>query len=837
MIKITKLNKYFYHHKSNEIHVINDVSFEFPQTGLVTIIGESGSGKTTLMNVIGGLDNFHNGTIEIDDFKIKKYSSKIMDRIRNEKIGYIFQNYLLLQQRSVYDNLKIVLNMYNITDDDKNERIDYVLKAVGMLKYKKKNVSELSGGQQQRIAIARALIKSPSLILADEPTGNLDEKNTIQIMNIIKKISKNTLVVLVSHERKIASSYSDYIIEVSNGKIIKETLVNEQKDYQYEDDQNIYLKEYEYQQIETEQVKIDFYSNDDVKINLQIVHKNGKFYIKSSNDLVHLDENSEIKILNEHKVKLDANKESMINDYELSALEYVKTPRLSLKEKIKLAFSNLNKMKKRTIVLAVPLMIIVVLTLFSIQSILSASFVDKQHLVHTDSRIYNINLEKGSAEVNNTVAKFGFKKFVEGFMEENPNIEPLMDHSNKFYFALPNFTQIIVQKYELSGFAILTTEQVKEEDLIYGRMPQNATEIVVDKWVLENAIEDSTVSNFMDVSSFINKTITMKDKDYTLKIVGIVSNDQNSIYINKWSLFNLYPSVLKKEGITICSLSELEKYLGTNLNINLNKYEGILDVNSGISHQEDINLNDDNDLKIKVVGHVDFKDCPYDLVLADEIYKELLISVLSTNYEELNVYCESELEKQQVIDYVNEVKNYYNSGELKATAEYGFTNNIPLTFKDVKLQISAKSDYNEILAPHIEEANKVITSRIVVTLTILAISIIIVFFSMKSFALKNIYDLGVYRALGIKKSSLVFVYALEICIISLRTTLLGGTLCYLITNLISGIPLIEDVAAISLELYLIVTLGLVFINIIVGIIPVMIYMGLTPSQLLTKYDV
>ena len=210
MIKITNLNKYFYHRKNNEIHVINNTSFEFPKTGLVTIVGESGSGKTTLMNVIGGLDDFYSGTIEIDELQIKKYSSKKMDRIRNEKIGYVFQNYLLLSGRTVYDNLRLQLNMYDISDEEKNERIDYVLKAVGMLKYKKKNVTELSGGQQQRVAIARALIKSPSLILADEPTGNLDEKNTIQIMNIIKKISKNTLVILVSHEMAIASSYSDY---------------------------------------------------------------------------------------------------------------------------------------------------------------------------------------------------------------------------------------------------------------------------------------------------------------------------------------------------------------------------------------------------------------------------------------------------------------------------------------------------------------------------------------------------------------------------------------------------------------------------------------------------
>ena len=115
MIKITKLNKYFYHRRSNEIHVINDTTIQFPETGLITIFGESGCGKTTLLNVLGGLDDFYSGSIEIDDKKINRYSWKVMDKIRNEKIGYIFQNYLLLQQRTVFDNLKILLNMYEIS--------------------------------------------------------------------------------------------------------------------------------------------------------------------------------------------------------------------------------------------------------------------------------------------------------------------------------------------------------------------------------------------------------------------------------------------------------------------------------------------------------------------------------------------------------------------------------------------------------------------------------------------------------------------------------------------------------------------------------------------------
>ena len=837
MVKITNLNKYFYHHKSNEIHVINNTSFEFPKTGLVTIIGESGSGKTTLMNVIGGLDDFHSGTIKIDDFEIKKYSSTKIDRIRNEKIGYIFQNYLLLQGRTVYENLRLQLNMYDISDNEKNERIDYVLKAVGMLKYKKKNVSELSGGQQQRVAIARALIKAPSLVLADEPTGNLDEKNTIQIMNIIKKISKNTLVILVSHEMSIANAYSDYIIEVSDGKIIKDHTIENAKGYQYEDDQNIYLKEYSYQSIDNEKVHIDFYSNEDVKINIQIIHENGKFYIKSSENVVYLDDKSEVKVLDEHKKTLDADKEILGNDYELERLPYSKDPSLSFKEKVNLTLSNLSKMKKRTIFLAFPLIILIVLIIFSVQSVISASVVDYQHIAYKDSRIYNVTFEKAVATMDSAVSKFGFEKFYDGFIVENPNIEPVLDYYVDFDFRLPNFTQLDNKKYRINGFSLLPVDVLSEDELLYGKLPEKATEIVVERWVLENAINNSTLNNFMDIYSFVNKTVRLLNK-YDLTIVGIADNNENTVYMNKWMLLNIYPSNLRKDGITVCSYSEFLKYEPHMVGLEIDKYEGIMSSDVVFAYLDrDLVLNDDKRLTVDVTSKIDFGSCPFDLILSDEIYDELYRTILSLNYQKLDLFCETKEERKAVDNYIYSVSDYFNSGSLKATEEFGYDLGIPVDYTTVKFTITSKSDYDDLVAPYENSAAKVVASRILITIAIILISVIIVFFAMKSYAIKNIYDIGVYRAIGIKKGSIVFVYALEIFIISIFTTLLGGTLCYLVTNVIAGIPIIDETTAITFPLYLICTFGMMVINVLVGILPVMLYMKLTPAKLLTKHDV
>ncbi len=833
MIKISNLNKYFYRHKSNEIHVINDTTLEFPDTGLVTILGESGSGKTTLMNVIGGLDDFQSGSICIDNLEIKKYKARVMDRIRSEKVGYIFQNYLLLQGRTVYENLEILLNMYNLSTEEKNERIDYVLKSVGMLRYKKKNVNELSGGQQQRVAIARALIKSPSLILADEPTGNLDEKNTIQIMNVIKKISKTTLVILVSHEQSIATSYSDYIIRVEDGKVVHQGDVKGHTNYQYEDDRNLYLKEYEYKRIEDDNVDIEFYGNENKKVSLQIVYENGKFYIKSSSDVIYLNDESEVKLINEHKKVLNTAQELEESNFELSPLKFVRTPSLSFKEKIRLALSNLSKMKKRTLFLGLPLFLISILILFCIQSIGNAAYIDKQHLVYSDSHIYEIDIAIGDARINNDVRNFGTKHLLEGLMENVPEIDYELPAETEFIFKLPVFSQISSKKYTLSGFSIVSNDRLAEDDLIYGRLPQNASELVVEKWVLENVLADSTVSNFMSVSSFINKEISLKKGQYTFTIVGIADNNENTIYMNKWAMFDFVPSNLRKRGIKVISVSEFEKY--DNVKLDLQEGECIVNLLSDkLNHILETTLNDDAELTFKIKERILFQSCPYDIVISDEYYNYLFTSIASFN-EELIVYCDNDEERNKVVNYIENVRDYYANGELLAIPENGFYK--PADKKEVELLINFQSEYYSVINPYLEESKKNVSSRIVVTATILLISAVVVFFSMKSYSVKNIYDIGVYRAIGINKRSIVFVYAFQVLIISLKTTVVGCGICFGVTQIVASIPIIDAASiAISFETFIYTTVGLLLFNIIIGILPVMMYLRLTPSRLLTKTD-
>ncbi|MBO7369249.1 MAG: ABC transporter ATP-binding protein, partial [Clostridia bacterium] len=211
MIKLDRLDKYYNRNGSNEIHVINDVSLELPNNGMVAVFGRSGCGKTTLLNVIGGLDKFSGGTVTIDGNDI----SLDTDVLRNLYVGYVFQNYNLNAGETVAENVADALRLLGARDENEiDARVSAALKAVDMNRYAKRTPDTLSGGQQQRVAIARAIVKNPRVILADEPTGNLDEANTVMVMDLLHKIARDHLVVLVTHEENLVGHYCNMVVEL-----------------------------------------------------------------------------------------------------------------------------------------------------------------------------------------------------------------------------------------------------------------------------------------------------------------------------------------------------------------------------------------------------------------------------------------------------------------------------------------------------------------------------------------------------------------------------------------------------------------------------------------------
>ena len=217
------------------LEVINDTTLKLPKKGMVAFLGESGSGKTTLVNVLGCLDSYKSGSISYDDTKFLKYQMDKVDTYRRNHFGYIFQNYNILEDKTVSENLLLALHIIGIYDEKECEkRIKNALEAVGLYKFRKKLAGALSGGQMQRVSIARALVKHNDVIIADEPTGNLDSDSTRQITRILKKLSINSLIILVTHDISLANTYADYIYHIKDGKI-SDYKENNLKDNEKED--------------------------------------------------------------------------------------------------------------------------------------------------------------------------------------------------------------------------------------------------------------------------------------------------------------------------------------------------------------------------------------------------------------------------------------------------------------------------------------------------------------------------------------------------------------------------------------------------------------------------
>lgn len=223
MIKVEHLQKTYNLDKTNSTHAINDISFSLPDKGMIFIVGKSGSGKSTLLNILGGLDDFDSGSVIVDGNDLSKMSHSDFNKYRSGYVSFIFQDHFLIDDLKVKDNVMLSLNIINQNDPD---LVSETLKRVELEDKIESFPQELSGGERQRVAVARAIIKEPKLILCDEPTGNLDDKTTKLVFDLLKELSNDRLVVVVSHDMESARIYADRIIELFGGKIIKDEAKN-----------------------------------------------------------------------------------------------------------------------------------------------------------------------------------------------------------------------------------------------------------------------------------------------------------------------------------------------------------------------------------------------------------------------------------------------------------------------------------------------------------------------------------------------------------------------------------------------------------------------------------
>ncbi|MBI9008904.1 MAG: ABC transporter ATP-binding protein/permease [Tenericutes bacterium] len=816
MIRLTGLNKYFNKGKSNQIHVIANTSLKFPEKGLVAITGPSGCGKTTLLNVIGGLDSFTSGEIDFDGQVLTKYKPLEWDILRNHYVGYIFQNYNLISNKTVYENIETVLNMAGLYDKEKiEERINYVLEAVGMYNYRRRNVKALSGGQQQRVAIARAIAKNPKVVLADEPTGNLDANNTFEIMSIIKKISQTCLVILVSHERHLVDFYADRVIEISDGKVINDYENEGNKSFEHTDERNIYLKDLNLDDSLKDSNIIRYYKEDkDDSLEFKVIEVKDSIYIKaetkSKKKIKFITDDTEIRLLDEH-YKAKQSEEALDYLFDLEQYGYIETTKekksfIRFRDSFFQGFSKVvGKRKFIGKLFLLAYFVISALVVYQLATFASLTKVDDEDFLSTAKNLIALQ----SDEVISATQIDGLLNNVDG-LEWSP-----YQRASSLRMSYYDLYQGNIN-VGFSGYPVIT-EWVDEEDLILGRMPENNLEIVIDKWIADNMIESKKFSDLgvTDLDTLLSCKVFTQNSFYIgFEIVGIINTESPIIVVEEEALYSF-----------------IEYY-------NAYPYDSMV-----------------NRIEIEAGGR------------AIENSGEILIPVSNTmfdigddysfdgtNYEVVGKYNYIEessyaiyIEEQQLIIMHNDIfvansKNtlldayYYDEGNV-----YFYANDMEQAIEDIEsfnADFSAfnsyEAQYNAVLIDQKERVSQRIQS-IVVTLVGI---IIYIFFMMRSSMLSRIKEIGIYRSIGATKRDIYKIFFGEIFWFTTLGSLTGYlAMAFLISRIQNMIGDLIEFFYFPIHYFVGGIVGIYLINLIFGLLPIFNLLRKTPSEINAKFDI
>lgn len=876
MIKLENINKYYFKGERHQIHVVNNVTLEFPKAGFVTLLGASGSGKTTLLNIIGGLDKFDSGTIYYGDKSFDKYQMDEVDKLRNEKIGYIFQNYLLINHFTVYDNLRVALEAIDVLDPaEQNKRIEYALKCVGLYKYRKKKVKNLSGGQMQRVSIARCIVKNSEVIIADEPTGNIDSENTIQIMNILKKISETKLVILVTHEISIARYYSDRIIQIKDGQILSDGLVTNNGTLNTQTDRKIYLGDLKNENTSSNKLNFELYVDESsTESDLIIAVRNDTIYIKSSKKIVNLDESSIELVDGSYKEP-----EKMLEEFDFDTSWYKEpkkeTKRHFFKTNLLNGFKELLNQGKSKVGLIILNIILGVL--------IGVCFVNLgkfTHIVYTDvTKDVVGQVVTTPISYLNTLAPENEKEvYLDAYDEGYVNNVIPFNYGNYYFSFKENFIFSTYEYLDIWSFPY-------QDDfvLITGNRPYGK-EIVIGK-----ALADVLINNLGYNKKDYNSLLGYKPYDYTIS--GVVDKDTMSFYYNPIALY--YPGHLNSRNDSIM-IDNLNYYLDTYTLINgtnpVSKDEIIID--NVFASSETLSINDT--LKVgsknyKIVGIFEEKnivDVPSILALDSSLYGYTFnssnnsISKTKHSYEltylpdneyeivkgrdvvkkgECIVHVGSNLEIGESIYGYKIVGMYnksYNSGSLgnnfmfdniviisiynytnrNYSLAYEFNDGAEEYFNDLNYKLYDLDDYQRFAIKRAHQNNNITT--IVFSIIFLGVSVLLTFLINRSRIINEIHTIGVYRSIGKSRKCLIYQKIGYNLFMTSVSTIIGYSISWGIRGISNSVT--ENYTNIVPINLLIVILGVIVlysIGIFIGLLPTISLIKKTPAEINSKYDI
>ena len=810
MLKVKKLNKYYHRLGKKPLHVINNTSLEIPNTGIIAVVGASGAGKTTLINTISGLDSFRNGTIAFDDVSVKHYRTHVADKLRMKNFGFIFQNYYLLENETVYKNVKISLDAFSISENEKKKRIHYVLNQLGIGKYAHKMVTSLSGGEQQRVSIARALVKSPRIIFADEPTGSLDEKTTFNVLNILKKISQTCAVFIVTHEREIISYYADYVLELDNGVVVKEFTPVIAPGKRLAIDKNIYLSELDHiENLNKEDIIFDVYSDHSKAANksqVRIAIKDEKIYLESSSEVTVFSQESENHFIDGKPKEI---KDYVNNDfeYDLEPLNYSDN-HISLSKTLSRGYKNYKSKRPIKRLFKVVCAILSVVLMSLLQESNTIKNTDLSNVLTASTGNLYLEINPNGDDMTTAKLKYATETVCEKVESSSLNGQILFDSRDSLVYQYDGFYQIKSKRFVLPAHDFKDIDYFDESTLVYGRMPESNYEIVVDEYVLKHFVNTTLLSTVItDYGHFIDKELISNYTNTTFKICGVCRTKNPTIYghisVNYVRLSyetrsrlldldyakKLYPEIFKDYVL------EPGQYLiGT-----------------------DFVSKDFLSMYMTRAGFFYSSVAPLDIIINKEDYSLIKkIVCTQTNY----MYIQTDGDANTVRQFTQMMKD--TQEEL---AKDGVAVEIVVTHK-------YQNQYDKAMAT----ANSIMLILKIMTVIAIVIAVVSIVISTYLSMISQITDIAVYRSLGYSRLNLGFTYFIELFLTTLKYILIGGIATYLAMFVLDLIPIVDFVLATPIWQFLLILLAAISAILVIGLVPIIIVFRRTPANLYNRFN-
>ena len=530
MLEAKNLVKIYKPKRGVAVKALDDVSLKFPNRGMIFLLGKSGSGKSTLLNLLGGLDKYNSGDILIKGVSSKDFKQKHFDSYRNTYVGFIFQEYNILEEFSVGANIGLALELQGKKATD--EEINRILKEVDLEGYGNRKPNELSGGQKQRVAIARALVKNPEIIMADEPTGALDSNTGRQVFDTLKKLSKDKLVIIVSHDREFSENYADRIIELADGKVISDVEYAGELDraeiVETEESSNLKFQNNTievaegYHLTEEDRIAINKYIDD----------------LRNGNVVIKLDSK---RVSNKKFVDTD---QTSIGSHNGSEFKLIKS-KLPFKNAIKIGASGLKHKKFRLIVTII--LSCISFGLFGLSDTLGSY----DHIKTCTNSLVDSNVTYASL-VKGVKTGSGINEYYDTYdnlmsdndikeIEENigTDFTPVYQPKNSSLELTNNMelgedvkeTDKIIYSMSLNGFGEISKETINQYGykVLAGEIPDgNKNEVALSKYMYDSFVKfgyvnDGKKENIEKPEDIIGKTINIANAEY--EIVAIIDTN------------------------------------------------------------------------------------------------------------------------------------------------------------------------------------------------------------------------------------------------------------------------------------------------------------------------